>query len=119
MGARMAGLATGPARPADTRWGVFHMSDMSRNWFFELRDDGAGTRHDDNDDDSAPGLTCVPAAVLDRHGARAVDPRNAAAGPFAPGPGARGQPAGAPHASAYRARAPLGPAHRVRRPTAT
>ena len=95
------------------------MSDMSRNWFFELRDDGAGTRHDDNDDDSAPGLTCVPAAVLDRHGARVLDPSNAAAVPYAREPGSGGNQAGTPKATVYRARTLLIPADLLRNPAVT
>ena len=45
-------------------------------WFFEIPgdDDAAGR----DDDDSAPGLITLPPALLQRHGALALDPGNAA-----------------------------------------
>ncbi len=46
-------------------------------WFFQPRPDGDGAeRHDD--DDSGPGLLGLPAALLERHGARVLDPGRAA-----------------------------------------
>jgi hypothetical protein len=86
------------------------MPDMSTNWFFEPRGDGAGTRHDDHDDDSAPGLTCVPREILQRHGARVLDPSTAAAVPSAGGPGPGLRRARTPNATVYRARTLLIPA---------
>src|SRR2546429_2615612 len=46
-------------------------------WFFQPRSsrNGASTR----DDDTAPGLTSLPTALLRRHGARVLDPEKAAA----------------------------------------
>jgi subtilisin family serine protease len=46
-------------------------------WFFQPRPDGDGARHDE--DDSAPGLISLPAALLQRHGAAVLDPGKAAA----------------------------------------
>ncbi len=44
-------------------------------WFFDSRPDGSGP----DEGDSAPaGLICLPAAVLQRHGARVLDPGKAA-----------------------------------------
>jgi hypothetical protein len=85
------------------------MPDMSTNWFFEPRGGGAGSRYDDHDDDSAPGLTCVPAEVLRRHGARVLDPSTAAAVPSAGGPGPGLGRARTPNATVYRARTLLIP----------
>jgi Subtilase family len=60
--------------------------------------DGAGRR--DHDDDSAPGLTYIPTAVLERHGARVLTPGTAAVVPGYP----------APRSTVYRARSLLIPA---------
>jgi Subtilase family len=86
------------------------MPGMSKNWFFEPHDDGAGSKHDDDNDDSAPGLTCVPAAVLQRHGARVLDPSNAAAVPYSRESGSDGNRARTPNSTVYRARTLLIPA---------
>jgi subtilisin family serine protease len=45
-------------------------------WFFEPHPEGRGAERDD-DDDSAPGLLGLPAALLERHGARVLDPGRA------------------------------------------
>jgi subtilisin family serine protease len=45
-------------------------------WFFEPHPEGDGAERDD-DDDSAPGLLDLPAALLERHGARVLDPGRA------------------------------------------
>jgi Subtilase family len=86
------------------------MPQMTRNWYFQpwpVGDGGSG------DDGSAPGLTCVPFALLQRHGARVLDPSAAAA--ITPGTGA---PAGwgrPPRSTVYRARTLLIPADLLRR----
>ena len=91
------------------------MPDTSTNWFFEPRGDDAGIkRDDDHDDASAPGLTCVPAAVLQRHGARVLDPGNAAAVPYSRRPGSDLNRARTPKATVYRARTLLIPADLLR-----
>jgi hypothetical protein len=46
-------------------------------WYFQPPTDGGGAERDD-DDDSAPGLLDLPAALLERHGARILDPGRAA-----------------------------------------
>ncbi len=66
-------------------------------WFFQPRSsrNGASTR----DDDTASGLTSLPAALLRRHGARVLDPEKAAA--------VHGFPS--PRSTVYRARTLLVP----------
>ena len=54
-------------------------------WFFQPRPDGDGAERDD-DDDSGPGLLGLPAALLDRHGARVLDPGRAGDGGRLPRP---------------------------------
>jgi hypothetical protein len=73
------------------------MPDLGRKWFFEPRRPGDGGRNDD--DGSAAGLIGVPPALLQRHGARVLDPAHAAAIP-----GYR-----APRSTVYRARTLLVP----------
>jgi subtilisin family serine protease len=91
------------------------MPDPMTNWFFAPRRDGAGVRHDDDhDDDSAPGLTGVPAAVLQRHGARVLDPGNAAAVPDFREQGPNGNRTRTPRATVYRARTLMIPADLLR-----
>ena len=46
-------------------------------WFFQPRSNRNGART--GGDDTAPGLTSLPAAMLQRHGARVIDPEKAAA----------------------------------------
>ena len=46
-------------------------------WFFQPRSHRNGART--SDDDTAPGLTSLPAGLLQRHGARVLDPEKAAA----------------------------------------
>ena len=46
-------------------------------WYFQPPSDGDGAERDD-DDDSAPGLLGLPPALLERHGARVLDPGRAA-----------------------------------------
>jgi subtilase family protein len=67
-------------------------------WFFEPRPEGDGPERDD-DDDAAPGLIGLPAALLERHGARVLDPGHAAV--------VDGYPA--PRRTVYRARTLLVP----------
>src|SRR5580704_13948185 len=66
-------------------------------WFFQPRSsrNGASTR----DDDTAPGLTSLPTALLRRHGARVLDPEKAVA--------VHGFPS--PRSTVYRARTLLVP----------
>jgi Subtilase family len=45
-------------------------------WYFQPPSGGDGAERDD-DDDSAPGLLGLPAALLERHGARVLDPGRA------------------------------------------
>jgi len=91
------------------------MPDPMTNWFFEPRRDGAWAGHDDDhDDDSAPGLTCVPTAVLQRHGARVLDPGNAAAVPHSRQQRPNGNRARTPRATVYRARTLMIPADLLR-----
>jgi hypothetical protein len=45
-------------------------------WFFQPR--SVGNEPERDDDDSSPGLIGLPAAVLQRHGARILDPGKAA-----------------------------------------
>jgi hypothetical protein len=70
-------------------------------WFFEVRgdDDAAGR----DDDDSAPGLVSLPPALLQRHGALALDPGTAAEIP------SRDPGAPPPRPTIYRARTLLIP----------
>jgi hypothetical protein len=96
------------------------MLDPIANWFFEPRRNGAGVSHDDDhDDDSAPGLTGVPAAVLQRHGARVLDPGSAAAVPESAEQGPSGNRARTPRATVYRARTLMIPADLLRNPDVT
>jgi Subtilase family len=46
-------------------------------WYFQPRSDGGGAARDD-DDDPPPGLLSLPAALLERHGARVLHPGHAA-----------------------------------------
>ena len=46
-------------------------------WYFQPPSDGGGAERDD-DDDTAPGQLGLPAALLERHGARVLDPARAA-----------------------------------------
>ncbi len=73
------------------------MLEPTMRWFFEPRRDGNGARP--GDDDSAPGLISVPAALLQRHGALLLDPGKAAV--------VAGWPA--PRPTIYRARTLLVP----------
>jgi hypothetical protein len=72
-------------------------------WIFQPRPDGGGPAPDD-DDDSAPGLLGLPAALLERHGGRVLDPARAAA--------VDGYPRPAP--TVYRARTLLVPNDLIR-----
>jgi subtilisin family serine protease len=80
------------------------MREPNMKWFFQPpdrdgtgQDDRAGAGQDD--DDSAPGLLGLPPALLERHGARVLDPASAAA--------VHGVPT--PRPTAYRARTLLIP----------
>jgi hypothetical protein len=73
-------------------------------FFFEPR---PGNRAEQDDDDAAaPGLTCVPAALLQRHGALMLNPADAAVLPDS----------GPPRATVYRAKTLLVPADLLRDP---
>ena len=61
---------------------AFGDAEPTMTFFFDQHD-GDRARHDD-DDAAAPGLTCVPAAVLQRHGARVLNPSDAAVLPGYP-----------------------------------
>jgi Subtilase family len=76
------------------------MPQLTRNWYFASRPAPDDPRHPDDDDASAPGLTSAPSALLQRHGARVLDPANA---PAIPG-------AAVPRPTVYRARTLLIPA---------
>jgi hypothetical protein len=72
-------------------------------WIFQPRPDGGGPAPDD-DDDSAPGLLGLPAALLERHGSRVLDPARAVVVDGYPRPGP----------TVYRARTLLIPADLIR-----
>src|ERR1700728_5207707 len=82
------------------------MPQSTRNWYFEPEPVPRNAGSTDDDDGSAPGLTCVPAALLQRHGARVLDPSDA---PVIPGPQRDGW-GRTPKATVYRARTLLIPA---------
>jgi hypothetical protein len=81
-----------------------------RNWYFEpdpvARDAGSAG----DDDGIAPGLTCLPVASLQPHGARLLNPSDA---PAIPGPRPGGRPR-TPRSTVYRARTLLIPADLLR-----
>lgn len=87
------------------------MREPSMKWFFESRGNGGRADHGaaaDGDDDSAPGLTGLPATLLQRHGALVLDPGRAAA--------VHGWPVPGP--TVYRARTLLIPADLLDNPAA-
>src|ERR1700689_3269778 len=86
------------------------MPQSTRNWYFEPEPVPRNAGSADDDDGSAPGLTCVPAALLQRHGARLLNPSDA---PAIPGPRRAGL-AAAPKPTVYRARTLLIPADLLR-----
>ena len=55
------------------------MRELKMRWFFQPHSDGHGSGH--YAEDSAPGLISLPAALLQRHGALALDPGTAASIP--------------------------------------
>src|SRR6266567_95653 len=75
------------------------MREPNTNWFFQPRLAGHEARS--HDDDSAPGLIGLPAAMLQRHGARVLDPGTAVA--------VDGDPP--PQSTVYRAKTLLVPAN--------
>ena len=78
------------------------MREPTMKWFFEPRRDNNGAERDQarhDHADSTPGLINLPAAVLQRHGARVLDPGTAVA--------VRGYPT--PRSTVYRARTLLVP----------
>ena len=80
------------------------MPQPTENWYFEPWPVGRGGN---GDDAAAPRLTCVPLALLQRHGARLLDPSTAPVIPFQPGaPASWSQ---APQSTVYRARTLLVP----------
>ena len=78
---------------------TLHMQEPGTKGFFFDRRDGDGDEPDDAD--TTAGLISLPAALLERHGARMLNPEHAAAIP--------GQPAVRP--TVYRARTLLVPGH--------
>ena len=86
------------------------MSQPTRNWYFEPDPVPERAWSAADDDGAAPTLTCVPGAVLQRHGARLLNPSDA---PAIPGSGRDGW-ARAPRSTAYRARTLLIPADLLR-----
>ncbi len=86
------------------------MPQSIRNWYFEpdpvLQEAGSSG----DDDGIAPGLVCLPAASLQRHGARRLNPSDA---PTIPGSGREGW-ARTPNSTVYRARTLLIPADLLR-----
>jgi hypothetical protein len=96
------------------------MPGLSRNWYFEPGPfddhDGGETGHDGRDDEPSSRLILVPAAVLERHGARVLDPSNAAAVYVPRDPGSAGHRARAPRPTVYRVRTLLIPADLINDP---
>src|ERR1700730_7550030 len=86
--------------------GEFQMSQPTRNWHFEPDPVPQRAGSADNDDGTAPGLNSVPGALLQRHGARLLNPSDA---PAIPGPRRDGW-ARTPRSTVYRARTLLIPA---------
>jgi hypothetical protein len=84
------------------------MPQLTSNWYIGFRPAAEEAGHADHDDGSAPGLSSVPTALLQRHGARVLDPDNAPAIPRVPGPEAEW--ARTPRSTVYRARTLLIPA---------
>jgi hypothetical protein len=81
------------------------------NWYFEPAphpEEGDGSAQ--RDEDTAPGLTCVPSALLQRHGARVLNPSEA---PTIPGPRNEGW-ARTPRSTVYRVRTLLIPGDLLR-----
>jgi hypothetical protein len=74
------------------------MQKPSDDFYFEPQRDGQSAEHDDAN--TAPGLVSLPAALLQRHGARVLDPEHAVALPGRPG--RPDQPI--PRSTVYRAR---------------
>ena len=79
-------------------------------WFFQPRPDHDGAGRDD--DSSLPGLIYLPAAVLQRHGARVLDPGKAEA--IAQPRNAADEPPPPPRPTVYRARTLLIPGDLLR-----
>lgn len=92
------------------------MPQLTRNWYFGPRPATGGPGPAGHDDGLAPGLTCVPAAVLERHGARVLDPATAPAIPGSGGPGRAGGWASPPRPTVYRARTLLIPGDLIEDP---
>jgi len=91
------------------------MPQLTRNWYFEPRPAREEAEHADRDDDTAPGLICVPAALLQRHGARVLNPGDAAV--FRPRqPQQAGHHPATPRSTVYRARTLLIPADLIQDP---
>ncbi len=88
--------------------GAFQMPQLTSNWYFASRPAPDAPGHPDDDDASAPGLTSAPSALLQRHGARVLDPVNAPAIPR--DSGATGRATAMPRSTVYRARTLLIPA---------
>jgi Subtilase family len=75
------------------------MQEPKVDFYFQPRRDDRSAGHDDAD--RAPGLVTLPKALLERHGARVLDPEDAVAIPDQP----------APRSTVYRARTLLVPDH--------
>jgi hypothetical protein len=91
------------------------MPAQRRNWYFEpgpFDDDDRGETGDDGrDDDPLVGVSAWSAEVLQRHGARVLDPSTAAEVYLSREPGPARRRAGIPRPTAYRARTLLIPAN--------
>ncbi len=83
------------------------MPQLTRNWYFEPWPVGGGGARDEAAD-AEPRLTCVPPSVLQRHGARLLDPGAAPTIPHEEG--APESWARTPQSTVYRARTLLIPA---------
>jgi hypothetical protein len=91
--------------------GGFQMPQPIRNWYFEPDPVPPKAGSAGDDDGVAPGLVCVPAASLRRHGARLLNPSDA---PAIPGSRPEGSGDGTLESTVYRARTLLIPADLLR-----
>ncbi|HEY7263884.1 MAG TPA: S8/S53 family peptidase [Trebonia sp.] len=96
------------------------MPAQSRNWYFEPGpfndDDGGETGDDSREDDPLIGVSAWSPEVLQRHGARVLDPGSAEDVYESREPGSAGHRARKPRPTAYRARTLLIPASLAQSP---
>jgi hypothetical protein len=90
--------------------GGIQMPQPIRNWYFEPNPVPQEAGSSGDDDGIAPGLVCLPAASLQQHGARRLNPSDA---PTIPGAGREGW-ARTPSSTVYRSRTLLIPADLLR-----